>query len=212
MSEITDPAAKTLAEPAPTVKVCKKCGIEKSIRDFTRIRKAGVRRRSWCKACVTAYKRIYQSLPETKRLQQGYRKKYRARPEAKEPHRADMRRRRGTNPAFRLASNLRTRVWSVLKGRSKSARTLELLGCTIKYLTAHLESQFKDGMSWDNYGKWHVDHIRPCASFDLTTEEGQKKCFHFTNLQPLWAIDNFRKSYSRLSTISAPPDTALPIG
>ena len=48
-------------------------------------------------------------------------------------------------------------------------------------------------MSWGNYGKWHVDHIRPCASFNLVNEEEQKKCFHYTNLQPLWAKDNLSK-------------------
>ena len=48
-------------------------------------------------------------------------------------------------------------------------------------------------MSWDNQGEWHIDHIIPCASFDLTNEEEQEKCFHYTNLQPLWAIDNMVK-------------------
>ena len=59
----------------------------------------------------------------------------------------------------------------------------------------HLEKQFQPGMSWDNHGYdgWHVDHIRPCASFDLTDEEQVRKCFHYTNLQPLWAKDNLRK-------------------
>ena len=62
-------------------------------------------------------------------------------------------------------------------------------------LKQHLESQFKDGMSWNNHGVkgWHIDHIKPCASFDLTDPEEQKKCFHFSNLQPLWWIDNLKK-------------------
>jgi hypothetical protein len=57
-----------------------------------------------------------------------------------------------------------------------------------------LEKQFTKGMNWKNYGKWHIDHIKPCASFDLSLEHEQKLCFHFTNLQPLWAKDNIRKS------------------
>ena len=71
-----------------------------------------------------------------------------------------------------------------------------MIGCTIERLRNHLEAQFTDGMSWENYGKngWHVDHIRPCASFDLTDPEQQRQCFHYTNLQPLWATDNMRKS------------------
>ena len=62
-------------------------------------------------------------------------------------------------------------------------------------LKLHLENQFVDGMNWNNYGKngWHIDHIKPCASFDLTDPKQQKICFHYTNLQPLWAIDNLIK-------------------
>ena len=50
------------------------------------------------------------------------------------------------------------------------------------------------GMTWENYGEWHLDHMRPCASFNLEDPEEQKKCFHWTNLQPLWAKDNLAKS------------------
>lgn len=57
-----------------------------------------------------------------------------------------------------------------------------------------LEQQFTEGMTWENYGEWHVDHIRPCVSFDLSIPEQQQECFHYTNLQPLWAKDNLQKS------------------
>ena len=71
---------------------------------------------------------------------------------------------------------------------------MEYINCTVKYLHEFLEFRFTDGMSWDNYGKkWHIDHIIPCASFDLKCPEQQKKCFHYTNLQPLWAKDNQEK-------------------
>ena len=61
---------------------------------------------------------------------------------------------------------------------------------------AHLEALFQPGMTWDNHAidGWHIDHIRPCTSFDLTDPEQQRQCFHYTNLQPLWAFDNISKS------------------
>lgn len=93
-------------------------------------------------------------------------------------------------------SSMRARLWLALKGKNKTSTTLDLIGCDTEELRRHLESQFTKGMNWNNYGinGWHVDHIEPCASFDLTDEDQQKKCFHYTNLQPLWAKDNLRKS------------------
>ena len=69
------------------------------------------------------------------------------------------------------------------------------MGCTIPYLKKYLESQFNEGMTWENHGEngWHIDHIKPCAAFDLTKPEEQKKCFHYTNLQPLWGNENHEK-------------------
>lgn len=96
---------------------------------------------------------------------------------------------------LRMKHSLSSRIRMVLNGKSKSARTMELLGCEITTLKKNLESQFKEGMSWENYGLkgWHIDHIKPCASFDLTDLEQQKECFHYTNLQPLWAFENLSK-------------------
>lgn len=98
---------------------------------------------------------------------------------------------------FRLLNVLRKRMWSLLRYNSKSASTKDLLGCSVKECKEHLEKQFNPGMSWKNHGhgkdKWNIDHIRPCSSFDLTKEEEQRKCFHYTNLQPLWEIDNIKK-------------------
>ena len=68
-----------------------------------------------------------------------------------------------------------------------------MLGCSIEFFMEYIEKQFKSGMTWQNYGAWHVDHVRPCASFDLTDHEQQKICFHYSNLQPLWAVDNLKK-------------------
>lgn len=100
----------------------------------------------------------------------------------------------------KLAATLRARVREALRwsGAQKSEKTMALIGCTITELKAHLESQFLPGMSWSNWTTdgWHIDHIRPCASFDLTDPEQQKTCFHYSNLQPLWALDNLRKAAS----------------
>ena len=91
----------------------------------------------------------------------------------------------------RLASRIRMAVKNNAGGKAYS--TMELIGCTINEMKIFLEAEFEHGMTWDNMGEWHIDHIRPCASFDLTDPGEQKKCFHWTNLQPLWALDNIRK-------------------
>jgi hypothetical protein len=103
------------------------------------------------------------------------------------------RERQRRDPQFKLAGLMRTRIYGALRGIEKSARTEELLGCAVPLLRAHLEVQFRPGMSWDNYGLWHVDHIKPCAKFDLRHASEQRKCFHYSNLQPLWAEENRRK-------------------
>lgn len=105
--------------------------------------------------------------------------------------------RRETDIAFKLKDCLRGKLTKALK-RSKTdkcIKTLDLLGCSIDNLKIHLESKFKEGMSWENHGThgWHIDHIKPCASFDLTDPEQQKICFHYTNMQPLWWWDNLSK-------------------
>ena len=102
-------------------------------------------------------------------------------------------RRKARDPGFKLLSNCRTQIHRVLKNNIKSKNTKKLLGCTVEELKRHLSSKFIDNMSFENYGKWHVDHIKPCAKFDFTKLEEQVKCFHYTNLQPLWAIDNIKK-------------------
>lgn len=100
-----------------------------------------------------------------------------------------------TNVTYRLSCLLRCRLTRALtaRGVKKTTSTMKLCGCSLEKLKQHLESQFTDGMSWDNKGEWHIDHVKPCAAFDLTDVEQQKECFHFTNLQPLWALDNLKK-------------------
>lgn len=101
-------------------------------------------------------------------------------------------------PENRIVHNIRERIRLGIKNGfgKKVCSTRELLGCDWDTVRKHLESLFQEGMTWENHGMfgWHIDHIRPCASFDLSDPEQQKQCFHYTNLQPLWAEDNLRKS------------------
>jgi len=98
-----------------------------------------------------------------------------------------------TDPEFALKTKLRKAVcrsFTRIK-QNKPADTLTLLGCTWEEARAHFESLFQEGMSWENHGEWHIDHIRPVASFSLNE---LKLMNHISNLQPLWAKDNFEKS------------------
>lgn len=107
------------------------------------------------------------------------------------------RKERMKDPRKKIEVTLRVRVWDALKRHrtEKAFKTIELLGCTIDELKAHLERQFTDDMSWDNYSLkgWHIDHIKPCNTFDLTDPDQQKICFHYTNLRPLWSADNLAR-------------------
>jgi len=99
---------------------------------------------------------------------------------------------------YKIKDSLRKRIRVALKGKAKSKATIALLGCSVDFLKTYLENKFESGMTWENYGidGWHIDHIIPCSAFDLTDPEQQGLCFHYTNLQPLWAEDNIKKSNS----------------
>lgn len=103
--------------------------------------------------------------------------------------------RKQNDMSYKLRINLRARIREAIKnnGTKKSHSTIFLIGCSIPELKQHLENQFKSGMSWNNYGEWEIDHIKPCASFNLIDEQQQKICFHYSNLQPLWKTENRTK-------------------
>ena len=98
------------------------------------------------------------------------------------------------NVDLKIKRNLRRRLNHFVSGSNKSKRTLELLGCDLEFFKNYISNLFTEGMTWDNYGEWHIDHIKPCSLFDLIDHSQQEQCFIYTNLQPLWAIDNFKKS------------------
>lgn len=121
------------------------------------------------------------------------------RTEKREYLNAYCRNKRRTDPQYAIRNNLRCRMNIALRlaGLKRDAPLENLIGCTIAELIAHLEKQFAPGMTWANRGHtgkvWHVDHKKPCAAFDLTDSAQRAECFHFTNLQPLWSVENIRK-------------------
>ena len=101
-----------------------------------------------------------------------------------------------TDIQFKLSHNLRARLHSAIKGNYKVGSAVKDLGCTVEELKQYLESKFQSGMSWDNWSSdgWHIDHIKPLASFDLMDRQQLLEACHYTNLQPLWANENLTKS------------------
>lgn len=153
--------------------------------DPTRRRKAQAQRAAWAKteegkkSLRSSYRNFYQN------------NRLRLRREAT----IKTRRRYQNNPKYRLRRNLSRRILLALKNQSttKNDTTLALTGCTLTDLIAHIEKQFTEAMTWENMGNWHVDHVRPCASFDLSVPEQQSVCFNWRNLQPLDGDENYEK-------------------
>lgn len=120
----------------------------------------------------------------------------------KNSHQDILERREKSKRYNKLRRNLWRRVVDSLKRQllTKQNNTLNLIGCDLKSFYDYLASQFVDGMSWDNYGqgpnRWNIDHIIPCAAFNLLSKEGQQKAFHYTNCRPIWSIQNSSKNNS----------------
>lgn len=106
-------------------------------------------------------------------------------------------RRRENDPLYKLVGTLRSRIGVAIKEArtDKVDSSIKLLGCSANYYRDYLESKFQDGMTWDNHtvNGWHIDHIKPLSSYDLSIEAEQYKAFHYLNTQPLWAEDNLKK-------------------
>lgn len=176
-------------------KKCNKCGEIKLKTCFHTDRKSNDNLVGSCKKCMSENdKKWYKENSErAKENSRKWRKENLER--AKENQRKWKKEKRQTDISFKIECSLRVRANRALNGEDKSASTRELIGADPEFVKKHLESQFEEGMSWDNNTSdgWHKDHIIPCASFDLSDPEQQKKCFHWSNLQPLWAKDNLSK-------------------
>lgn len=97
---------------------------------------------------------------------------------------------------YRLRKRIRGRILSAIKKNCKTAPSLSLLGCSIKRFKSYLEAKMTQGMTWEKFirGDIHLDHVKPCSLFDLSKDSEQRRCFHYSNTQPLWAVDNLKKS------------------
>ena len=173
-------------------KICSKCGEEKPLDDFHNRKGVKDGKRPNCKICAKTYNTDYLSQPEIKKQRKIYEQKYILNNLDKiRSRRNQWFKDRGENDIlFKLGRNLRNRISKFLIGREK--RTEEILGITLEEFKMYLEKQFEDGMTWDKRSEWHIDHIIPLSSAK-TKNEIYKLC-HYTNLQPLWALDNIIKS------------------
>ena len=157
-------------------KKCCKCKEWKPLEEYNSAENHWDKLRNDCKKCLVNYRKI------NRRKIQDNMNKY-----EKERKKID--------PEFKLSKTLRSRLGNAIRNQSAKKRntTINLTGCDLAFLKGYLEGKFTKGMTWENHGKWHIDHIKPCCSFNLEDAEEQKKCFHYTNLQPLWARDNLVK-------------------
>jgi len=186
--------------------ICNTCKIDRDLEFFQLRNPITGNRRKTCKLCKSSYdkkrpSRAAEHLDRYYKSQEYYQEKQRQYYEnnketCNKQSAAYKAKKRRTDINERLRHGLRARLRAALKNGQKKGSAVRDLGCSIEDLKTHLESQFQPGMSWDNYGLkgWHIDHIEPLSKFDLTNCKEFKQACHFSNLQPLWAEDNLRKS------------------
>lgn len=160
-------------------KNCCTCKEWKPLTNYNKSKTHWDKLRNECKECLVAYRK--QNRKQIQKTMTKYERE-----------------RKKKDPVFKLAKTMRSRLLSALtrKNAKKNCRTMDLIGASPSFVMGYLEAKFTEGMTWENHGTWHIDHIKPCCSFDLTKEEEQRKCFHYSNLQPLWAEDNLKKGGS----------------
>lgn len=196
------------------MKICNECKISKKNKDFWKDKKSKDGLQYRCIDCfknytqknskrIKKYKRKYyeENIEEKKKYDKLYLEKNRGkinkqakqyRENNKEKISDYFKTRLKTDPIYRLKKNLRTRIGLAIKTNQKTGKMLDYLGCSIEEFKYYLEEQFYNGMTWDNYGQWHIDHIVPLN--EATNSKELYELCHFSNLQPLWAIDNLRKN------------------
>lgn len=196
-----------LSEPCCCVKTCSKCKVKKLIEDFHKDNRRLDGLYSSCKSC----KKLYHD--KNKKAINSRKRKNRA--DNIEAHRERDKRYRETNKdsirvshrnyrnkrykedlKFRTSKKLGSSIRKCLRrlDLKKDFKTEEALGCSFEAFKHRLETMFTEGMSWDNYGEWHIDHIIPLAS--AQTVDDVYRLNHYSNLQPLWARDNIKKGDS----------------
>lgn len=190
------------------MKQCSTCLIFKELDQFRLLKNKY--RQSYCLECEKAKSREWAKNNRAKATETA--RKYRqsnpeqhaeavkrynkAHPEKRrKTHRTYIANRKMKDLNFKLACSVRSRLGTALKDNAKSGSAVSDLGCSIPELKEHIEKQWQEGMSWDNWtlDGWHIDHIKPLASFDLTDLTQFKAAVHYTNLQPLWAEANLSK-------------------
>ena len=196
-------------------KTCKTCGVEKPLSEFYKSQKYKNIQyyQSYCKSCfvkqqkerhqknreaVLAYMKKYNKEYNANPKNKQKRKKYEADPKNKERKYALQRKRhkqrRQSDPLYKLVCNTRTLISLSITnaGFKKNSKTHKILNCSFEEFMLHLEKQFNSGITWENYGKWHLDHIVPVSL--ASTEEEIIKLNHYKNFQPMWGPENESKS------------------
>ena len=193
-------------------KKCRGCGETKLLSEYHKKKTGKYGRDSKCKLCKKAYNKKYRKSESAKKALKKYRetgkyietkkkyekseagkvtkKKYQTSEKGRAWQKSWQKNRRHNDPVYKLHRNLSSSFGIWMKGNQKTCRTAQYVGCSYKELLDHLESQFDEGMSWENQGEWHIDHFKAQSRFDPAIEEEAFMCWHYTNLQPMWASEN----------------------
>ena len=201
-------------------KTCTVCGETKLLSEYYKNKRGKYGRYAKCKECKKAYMKAYSQTEAGKAAQKkydqseagkakkkaynkaynqseagkSYMKSYNhseaGKAKKKAVQKKYMKNRYHNDPVYKLHKNLSSGFGKWIKGNRKTCRTEQYVGCTYNELLDHLESQFEEGMSWENHGEWQIDHFKARSRFDPTIEEEAFKCWHYTNLQPMWAEIN----------------------
>jgi len=178
------------------MKYCPKCNSTKYLEEFhsNKARYDGLC--NYCKLCKNEIKRQYKLKNKEKVFLQ--RKIYEQRPGVQKARYLKVKIKQAQNISYKLAGLLRGRISKAVRNNQKAGSAVSDLGCSVQHFKLHLELFFDEGMSWENYGlgkhKWTIDHIKPLSSFDLTNRQQFLEACHYTNLQPMWYLDNISKS------------------
>lgn len=199
------------------MKICSCCNQAKEYSEFHKASAKPDGLQSSCIVCKREQKQIWrennraQDRQTTKAWNAAnsdkvseYQKRHKSKPEIKSRILLRRIKRYNSDPLFRLQLIIKAQFSRLKKGKIGWSKAAKYLGCSLEEFFSYIEKKFDCGMSWENQGSaWQYDHVIPCATFDLDTEESRQQCFHFSNFQPLWAEQNARKS-AKLNAIIEP--------